>query len=585
MHPRLPTFRWFFFLALLCISLFLTLQMHRNTGRFNWQSEIFADGAGYYAYLPVTFLYRFDYNKFPAGIDDSTGCGFVDHAQKKFVYKYTCGVAMMLAPFFAATVLISEIAGLPLEGGFSVAFHRMADIAGVFYLVIGLFFLGEVLKRYVSGPVRYIVLLLIYAGTNLFFYALRQPLMSHVYSFCVISIFIYAFHVYLERGTWRTFILVALSASLAILVRPVNGIILFLLLFWNVSSFRALNDRLRLLLSWRNIVSFLVVLLIVLLPQMLYWFYMFGQPVHYSYEGETFSNWTAPRLAEVWFAPLNGLFLYNPLWLVFISGIVLMIILREKNGILLLSFFLLVSYIISAWHSWFFGCGYGHRAFIDFIPVFAIPFGVITDRIFRIRTRIPAALMIILMVAMSYYNLRIIYSYSGCFFGSVWDWERYQRQLRAAGLYKHQGPSYVFINDFENGGISRNSYRDDSVSRSYNVSVRLDNKYRKGCRSSLDFYAFALPFPTHAEARIYVYAPSGTTSGAQMVCWIERKGQIVFQDSCAIDPFISRAGEWSRVFKTFTFAPAMPWDAVISVELRNPGGARFFADDMKVVYY
>jgi hypothetical protein len=250
---RIFPFRWIFFIALFFISLFLSLQMHRETGRFNWKSELYADGAGYYAYLPVTFLYRFDYAKFPAGINDSAGCSLVDHEQKKFIYKYTCGVAAMVSPFFAAAVGISELAGLPLEGGFSDAFHRMADIAGVFYLVAGLFFLGEVLKRYVSSPVRYALLLFLYAGTNLYFYALRQPMMSHVYSFCAISLYLYALHVYLERSTLRNLALVAFAAALSIVIRPVNGIILLLLLFWNVSSVSALRHRLQLLLAGRSI--------------------------------------------------------------------------------------------------------------------------------------------------------------------------------------------------------------------------------------------------------------------------------------------------------------------------------------------
>ena len=582
---RIFSFRWFFFIALFLISLFLSLQMHRETGRFNWQSELYSDCAGYYAYLPVTFLYRFDYAKFPAGLNDSSGCNLVDHEQKKFIYKYTCGVAVMVSPFSAATVGISELAGIPLEGGFSDAFHRMADVAGVFYLVLGLFFLGEVLKRYVSAPVRYAVLLFLYAGTNLFFYALRQPMMSHVYSFCAIGLYLYALHVFLERTTLRNLALVAFAAALAIVIRPVNGIILLLLLLWNVSSIRALKERVRLLLTVRNIAVFLAISGIVLLPQLLYWTYMFGTPLHYSYEGESFSNWAAPRLAEIWFAPLNGLFLYNPVWIFFIAGTVVMILQKKKNGILLLTFFLLVSYIISAWHSWFFGCGYGHRAFVDFLPLFAIPFGLVTEKVYRIRTRIPAVLMGFLLVAASFYNLKIIYSYPGCFFGSVWDWERFSRQLRWAGFIEKQSPAYVFTNDYENGMISMQNYHSDTVSRSYNRSLRFDRAHLSGGRNSLFFYEFALPFPTHADAGIYINAPGPGTSGASFFCMIERKGNLLFIDSCAVDPFILRAGEWNRVRKTFTFAPDMPWDATVSFELRNPGGALFFADDLHVVFY
>lgn len=585
MRRHLPSFTWCFFIGLFCIALFLSLQIHSTIKRFDWQSEIYSDGAGYYAYLPVTFLYHFDYNKFPAGIDDSTGYHFIDHDGKKMATKYGCGVALMVSPFFGGTVLYSHIAGIPLEGGFSTAFFRMADVAAVFYLVLGLFFIFQVLKRYTGKLVRYLSVIFIFAGTNLYFYAFRQPLMSHVYSFCAISLYLYAIHIFLEKGSWRSFMLVAFSASLAMLIRPVNGTILLLLLFWNVDSFPALKDRLRLLLTWRNIATFAIIFFLVFLPQMWYWNYMFGAPIHYSYQGESFSNWNDPKLAEIWFSPLNGLFIWNPVWFVFIAGVLLMIILRERNGILLLVFFLLTSYIIASWHSWFFGCGYGHRAFVDFLPLVAIPFGVITEKIVRIRTRIPAALMILLLSAMSFYNIRIIYNYSGCFSGSVWDWEMYRYYLRSAKLIHKQRPVYVYLNDFENGAVVVNSCWTNLMHRSYNSSIMLNNVCKTGGSNPLYFFSFSSPFPVHADARVYVKVPGGSTSGGQMSCLIEKNGQILWSDSCQIDPFITDAREWCKVYKDFTFPCDMPWDATISVILKNPGGRLFFADDLKIVLY
>jgi hypothetical protein len=577
--------RRIFFFILFCISIFLTLQIHRDTGRFNWHSEIYSDGAGYYMYLPVTFLYRFDYDRFPAGIEDSTACSFVDHQNKKFVYKYTCGVALMVSPFFAGTVLVSKLAGLPLEGGFSAAFHRMADVAAVFYLVLGLFFTGLVLKRYVNPPVRYLVLLTLFAGTNLYFYTMRQPLMSHVYSFCIIGLFAYVFHLYLERPVRTTFLLVAFAGSLAMLIRPVNGVVLLLLLFWDTGSIQAVKDRLHLLFTRKNVLVFLAVLILVFMPQMLYWQYMFGTPVHYAYEGETFSNWAAPHFAGIWFAPLNGLFLYNPVWLFLIVGVLIMIVRKEKNGILLLLFFLLISYIVASWHSWFFGCGYGHRAFIDFLPLFAIPFGVAAEKIFRIRTRIPAVLMILVLAGMSYYNLKLLYSYSGCFFGGVWDWNRYSRELMWAGFYKQQPRVFHFTNDFENGAASQGDHYTNSTARSYSNSILFDDWRRDGCTKTFYFYEFAQPPPSHADVRIFFKSPTGKTGGARISCTIEHKGRTLWRDTCLIDPFMKKAGTWCEVRHTFDFPPGMTWDATITVQVNSPGRAPFYADDQAISFY
>lgn len=563
----------------------MSLSAHRDTGRFNWTSEIYSDAAGYYMYLPVTFLYGFDYERFPAGIDDSAGCTFIDHGTKKFAYKYTCGVALLVSPFFAGTVLCSSVAGVPLDGGFSDWFHRMADVSGAFYLIVGLFFTGLVLKRYAEGWIRYAVLLLIFFGTNLWFYTIRQPLMSHVYSFAAISVYLYAIHRFLERRTRLSLFLVALAYAVAVLIRPANGIIILLLLLWNVNTGKELVDRIRTLVSWKNLTLFLATLGLVLLPQLLYWQYMFGSPVHYAYEGESFSNWASPRFAEVWIAPLNGLFLYNPLWLVMIAGVVWMAISRRRNGFLLLGFFLLASYVVAAWHSWFFGCGYGHRAFIDFLPLYALPLALVIRQWSGRLRGVAVAGLVMALTAMTSYNQMMISSYSGCFFGSVWDWHRYALHLKQAGFYQKQAPVYVLTNDFENGAVAPATFRSADVSRSYNRSARLDSLRPTGSRTSLFFFEFALPFPTRADAAIYVLAPEGRTNGARLHCWIEREGQVLYHDSVALDPYIIRRSDWCLVRRIFSFPPDMPWDATITVELRNPDRMLFFADDLKVVYY
>lgn len=574
-----------FFSGLFIGSLILTFSYHRDIGRFNWHSEIYSDGAGYYAYLPVTFLYQFDYHKFPPGINDSAGCGFVDHEKKKFVYKYTCGVAVMISPFFASTLLVSEILNLPVEGGFSMPFHRMTDVAAVFYLTLGLFFIWKTLRKYTNDLVRYLVVIFVYAGTNLYFYTIRQPLMSHVYSFCAISGFVYFLLRYTDRKTWKSFIPVAVSASLAILIRPVNGIILLLLFFWDTGSWSAFRERIRGLLSWRVLVPSLAIFLVVFLPQMLSWQYMFGSPLHYAYEGESFANWAHPRLLETWFAPLNGLFLYNPVWIVFVAGTILMIIPRERNGILLFAFFIFVSDVIASWHSWFFGCGYGHRAFIDFLPLCAIPGGILLQKAFAVRTRIPFILLILLMLSMSFYNIRLIYSYSGCFFGSVWDWNRFHNQMRWAGFTNTQPKVFVFTNDFENGGITGRENITNEFHRSYNMSVLFDSSHLEGCIKSLDFYEFALPFPTHADARIYVLSPDEKIPEGRFYCIIERTGQTIWKDSSLFDQTHLLRDQWSPVTASFRFPPEMPWDATITIKLQNPGQSTFCADDMKVKFY
>jgi hypothetical protein len=63
-------------ILILGVFIFLTLNRHSRTGVFTYQSEIWADKAGYYVYLPSLFIYGFDASSFPDSIDVKTGDGF-----------------------------------------------------------------------------------------------------------------------------------------------------------------------------------------------------------------------------------------------------------------------------------------------------------------------------------------------------------------------------------------------------------------------------------------------------------------------------------------------------------------------------
>src|SRR5680860_135802 len=83
------------------ILLFLTFNRHSKSKDLDYHSEIWADKAGYYVYLPAAIKYKFNPVNFPDSIDVKTGNGFMlDYEHKKIRTKYTCGVALMQLPFF-----------------------------------------------------------------------------------------------------------------------------------------------------------------------------------------------------------------------------------------------------------------------------------------------------------------------------------------------------------------------------------------------------------------------------------------------------------------------------------------------------
>lgn len=80
----------------------------------------------------------------------------------------------------------------------------MIAFAGFIYLAAGLFFLNRLMDVFgILELAKAAVLLLITYGTNLFYYSILEPSMSHVYSFALITIFIYSAYWYFKKQTWQ----------------------------------------------------------------------------------------------------------------------------------------------------------------------------------------------------------------------------------------------------------------------------------------------------------------------------------------------------------------------------------------------
>jgi len=140
--------KYLYTIGVLCFigfTLFLTFNRHSKSGYYNYHSEIWADKAGYYVYLPAALKFNFNPNNFPDSVDIKTGNGFIlDQENDKVITKYTYGVALLQMPFFG----LAELLAKPLnfkQNGFSPIYHWSINISSVFYLFLGLFFLKKYL--------------------------------------------------------------------------------------------------------------------------------------------------------------------------------------------------------------------------------------------------------------------------------------------------------------------------------------------------------------------------------------------------------------------------------------------------------
>lgn len=400
----------------------LTAFWHKGKGYFNHRSELWADKSGYYIYLPALFKYDFDAHAFPEDLETQLGDGFkLDSLSGKVNTKYTCGVALLQVPFY---LVADFLAPEGEDDGFSPVYHKSVNWAANIYLLIGLLFLERFLRRYFARKTIYWVLMTIFFGTNLLYYSIDETGMSHVYSFAMGSIYLYLLHAtsfFKRRHVIQTFVL-GLVMGMIILLRPTNIILLGIGYLLDIQNGKQLKERLLLLFRPAVLMPLLIGVLLPLIPQMLYWNYLYDSPIRYSYGDEGF-NWTSPQLIKTWWSTYNGLFPYSPFYLIILSGVAYMIIKRRTNGWLLAITFLLTSYIFSSWWIWTFGCSFGGRNFIDYLPLYSIAIAHLYTAFpqWPKRHRIVWGIIIFAFIAA---NVKLTYTYDECYYGQTeWNWD------------------------------------------------------------------------------------------------------------------------------------------------------------------
>ena len=184
-------------------------------------SVITSDGVGYYSYLPNLF----QTNSLSSQVPDNR---FIVDIEGKGVNKYYVGTALSMSPFYALGKLFSSND----TSGFTLSCQIAISFSGIFYLILGLVFTQKLLRLFqFSETVIFITLLALFFGTNLMVYSVFQPSMSHIYSFCWIAGFVLSSKKYVQTVTAKYLYLSVACLAILILVRPINGIVVFLIPF------------------------------------------------------------------------------------------------------------------------------------------------------------------------------------------------------------------------------------------------------------------------------------------------------------------------------------------------------------------
>jgi len=388
-----------------------------------------SDGFGYYVYLPAWFIFHDP--SLRAVARDCCGGEFPQYTAiirwpgtRRWVNAHPIGVAIMQAPFFIAAHLLTLWTNLSPDG-FSFYYQHAAGLAGLFWMLAGLAALRLLLRRQYSEPVTAVTLVALLFGTNLFHYGTYDSSYSHAYSFFLVSAFMLLTERWHHSPSLKVSLLVGLVAGLIVLTRHTNALFLVIFPLYVIGSAPTMRLGLtRLRGRWRELAAAGAAAAVVVAPQLAMYHQATGQLLVNSY-GSLGFNFSEPRIYEVLFSVQKGLFFWSPLALLGVGGLVISRGMSRVFAFPAAVILAVNTYLIASWWDWQFGASYGHRGFVDSLPLLALGIATILERV-AAAARMRLLLAAVVSAAVSLSVFQMLQYWNGVMPMSDTTWQQYR---------------------------------------------------------------------------------------------------------------------------------------------------------------
>jgi hypothetical protein len=371
-----------FFLLLLFGEVYYRCRLQQQ-GR----NIIDGDGKGYYEYLVQWSNYGNLLWARPEWNSRASLPHYISEYEQRRYNKYTPGTAVCMAPAFLAARMWQKLTSHP-RNLFGKSFQYALLLNGVFFLCLGLWFVVSLLKLTgISSETALIANGALTFSSNLIFYAVHEPAMSHVYSFTCIAGWAYGGLAFLHHRKSKHLFLALFMFFMAIAIRPFHLLLLFALP-WFMYQAKSTRRHFPIPFSPLFVLAFLPLLLVLILNYLqagTIW------PPQYPEEGFYFSH---PQLVELMIGFRKGLFTWFPLTLLAVVGW------THKQHRWLFLWFFITLYFLSSWWNWYYGDSFGLRPVCDYLAFFMVGFVALFHQVQAHRIlRIPLFLAMIFFLA------------------------------------------------------------------------------------------------------------------------------------------------------------------------------------------
>ena len=375
----------------------------------NWQSMLLTgktinvingDGRDYYSYL-TSFFITHDLHKLNAKNM------FVVQTPTGNINMHPSGVATLQLPFFGLGYVWAKLQNANING-ISTPFQKAINISGLFYMILGLWFTYKTLL--LNGFKKIVVYSTVFClafGTTLLNYGINEPSMSHVYSFALISVFIFLNQQLTTRYSKKTMYLIGLVFGFILLVRPIDGLIILVLPFLYHSFFDFKCRLIEICKDFKTLMLSALITILVFSIQMLIWYIQTGEFVKNSYTDNGF-YFNKPHILHMLFGFNSGIIPYTPLFILIPIGILILFFKNKFNALVISLFIGFSLYLYSCYWAWTYFDGIGTRVFVDYYIIAAILLAYLFS---VVHTTFYKASLVLFSVCSIAFNFIICYQY------------------------------------------------------------------------------------------------------------------------------------------------------------------------------
>lgn len=371
-----------------------------RVGSWRQNRSIIHDITSYYSYLPAVFIYddlKFDF-RYTLPQNEPLDHLWVNERGDTVFQKMSIGLAYFYAPsFWIADQYVKKHPEYN-RNGFSMPYQMAMNINTLFFGLIVMLLMFILLRLLYSDLVAGLSLMLIYAGSNLFYYISGAPGLSHPYSLLLLTFLLLLCLLYFKKPKPIVLALIAIIFGWIVLIRPTNLLLCLIpfLLGFSKKYFPVL--RTHFLTKPGNIILFIFCALIPWIPQMMYWKVAVGQFIFYSYDEEGFF-FLKPHWLDGLFSYRKGWFVYSPIMFIALLGLIF----KAKYKVISKTILLILlpfTYVVFSWWCWWYGGSFGSRVMIETYPFMAIGLASLIELIIRMKwfIKLPIALVFAFLV-------------------------------------------------------------------------------------------------------------------------------------------------------------------------------------------